>query len=362
MIAPVNLDEALADVLNKNSEKVNAEFYLNIRAPKAHIINNLIDFYGQAIKNSDYSNFDIKTTSKNYDFANYDYNFFNKKLLKQYSAFVSFDIFNVANSYITNTQSTYVLSNTPLNIMAYNFIDDFNIFTFFLNSLQVIFLQNQNTIISYILLFALLLFFILPLIKNITLIPNNWQIVFESLYKFIINILEAQVGKVAQKFFPYVFSIFIIILIANIAGMTLYSFTLTSHILVTFTLGVSSFLGLTILGFFLQKLAFFNLFIPKGIPTALIPILLVVEIISYVSRALSLSIRLFANLMSGHTLLHILAFFSSKLFKFKYLIGLLSFLLILAIVVLEFCIAVLQAYVFTILICIYLNDSFNASH
>jgi len=145
-------------------------------------------------------------------------------------------------------------------------------------------------------------------------------------------------------------------------GMTLFSFTLTSHIMVTFTLGVSSFIGLTILGFFLQKLSFLNLFLPKGIPSALIPILVVVEIISYTSRALSLSIRLFANLMSGHTLLHILAFFSSKLFKVKYIIGLLSFLLILAIVVLEFCIAILQAYVFTILICIYLNDSFHASH
>jgi ATP synthase subunit 6 len=145
-------------------------------------------------------------------------------------------------------------------------------------------------------------------------------------------------------------------------GMTLFSFTLTSHIMVTFTLGVSSFIGLTFLGFFLQKLSFLNLFLPKGIPVALIPILVVVEIISYTSRALSLSIRLFANLMSGHTLLHILAFFSSKLFKVKYLIGLLSFILILAIVVLEFCIAILQAYVFTILICIYLNDSFHAAH
>jgi len=102
---------------------------------------------------------------------------------------------------------------------------------------------------------------------------------------------------------------FCFILVANIAGMALYAFTLTSHILVTFTLGVSSFIGLTILGFYVQKLAFLNLFLPKGIPIALIPILLVVEVISYVSRALSLSIRLFANLMSGHTLLHILAFF-----------------------------------------------------
>lgn len=163
-------------------------------------------------------------------------------------------------------------------------------------------------------------------------------------------------GKIAQKFFPYVFSIFIIILLSNVFGMFLFAFTLTSHIMVTFTLGVSSFVGLTILGFFIQKLSFFNLFLPKGIPAVLIPLLFVVELISYVSRALSLSIRLFANLMSGHTLLHILSFFISKLCKFNYIIGFIGFLLIIAIILLEISIGLLQAYVFTILLCIYLND------
>lgn len=184
----------------------------------------------------------------------------------------------------------------------------------------------------------------------------------ENLYKFVGEMLEGQVGKEAQRFFPYVFSIFIFILGSNMLGMTMFSFTLTSHIMVTFTLGVSTFIGLTILGFVIQHLHFLNLFLPKGIPAALIPMLVVIEIISYFSRALSLSIRLFANLMSGHTLLHILAFFSSKLFKYKFIVGLISFILILAIVALEFCIAILQAYVFAILICIYLNDSFHASH
>ena len=144
--------------------------------------------------------------------------------------------------------------------------------------------------------------------------------------------------------------------------MTLFAFTITSHIMVTFTLGVSSFIGLTILGFFLQKMSFLNLFLPKGIPSILIPILMIVELISYLSRALSLSIRLFANLMSGHTLLHILAFFASKLCKFNLLLGLASAILIISIIFLELCIAMLQAYVFTILISIYLNDSFNVSH
>lgn len=256
-----------------------------------------------------------------------------------------------------NLVSYYLTTTLNLEIGFRDFFDDYVLY----NSGNVFYYTN-NTKYSYLLLLVVILFLFLPIVNNLVLIPNNWQIFLENLYKFVINILDTQVGKEAQRFFPYVFVVFIFILTSNMLGMTLFSFTLTSHIMVTFTLGVSSFIGLTILGFFLQKLSFLNLFLPKGIPSALIPILVVVEIISYTSRALSLSIRLFANLMSGHTLLHILAFFSSKLFKVKYLVGLLSFLLILAIVVLEFCIAILQAYVFTILICIYLNDSFHAAH
>jgi len=256
-----------------------------------------------------------------------------------------------------NLVSYYLTTTLNLEIGFRDFFDDYVLY----NSGNVFYYTN-NTKYSYLLLLVVILFLFLPIVNNLVLIPNNWQIFLENLYKFVINILDTQVGKEAQKFFPYVFVVFIFILTSNMLGMTLFSFTLTSHIMVTFTLGVSSFIGLTILGFFLQKLSFLNLFLPKGIPSALIPILVIVEIISYTSRALSLSIRLFANLMSGHTLLHILAFFSSKLFKVKYLVGLLSFLLILAIVVLEFCIAILQAYVFTILICIYLNDSFHAAH
>lgn len=256
-----------------------------------------------------------------------------------------------------NLVSYYLTTTLNLEIGFRDFFDDFILY-----KTTNIFYSTNNTKYSYLLLLIVILFLFLPIVNNLVLIPNNWQIFLENLYKFVSNILDTQVGKEAQRFFPYVFVVFLFILISNMLGMTLFSFTLTSHIMVTFTLGVSSFIGLTILGFFLQKLSFLNLFLPKGIPSALIPILVVVEIISYTSRALSLSIRLFANLMSGHTLLHILAFFSSKLFKVKYMVGLLSFLLILAIVVLEFCIAILQAYVFTILICIYLNDSFHASH
>jgi len=245
----------------------------------------------------------------------------------------------------------------------YDFFDSYLVNNlFFVNSSDLMLwgLTFNSTIYYLFLLISSLILILLPTVSNLSIIPNNWQFVFENLYKFVAEMLEAQVGKVAQRFFPYIFVIFIFILTSNVLGMTIFSFTLTSHVMVTFTLGVSTFIGLTIIGFLIQKIHFLALFLPKGIPAVLLPMLVVIEVISYLSRALSLSIRLFANLMSGHTLLHILAFFSSKLFKFKFFIGILSFILILAIVALEFCIAILQAYVFAILICIYLNDSFHA--
>lgn len=222
------------------------------------------------------------------------------------------------------------------------------------------FFNNINLSYFYI-FFILFLFLFINNKSNIFVLTTSWHFIILEIYNFVLNIINSQVGKAAQRFFPYVFSIFTIILLSNILGMFLFAFTLTSHIMVTFTLGVSSFVGLTILGFYIQKLSFFNLFLPKGIPGVLVPLLVVVELISYLSRALSLSIRLFANLMSGHTLLHILAFFISKICKFNYFLGFLGFVLIIAIILLELCIALLQAYVFTILVCIYLNDVFNSS-
>lgn len=264
---------------------------------------------------------------------------------------------------IINKNSFYLPNITFENInVSYDFFDSY-IWQPELNFNPLFWgIDFNSTIYFFILLLLILSILFLPITNNLLLIPNGWQLFLENLYKFVGEMLEGQVGKEAQRFFPYVFSIFIFILGSNMLGMTMFSFTLTSHIMVTFTLGVSTFIGLTILGFVIQHLHFLNLFLPKGIPSALIPMLVVIEIISYFSRALSLSIRLFANLMSGHTLLHILAFFSSKLFKYKFIVGLISFILILAIVALEFCIAILQAYVFAILICIYLNDSFHASH
>jgi ATP synthase subunit 6 len=127
-------------------------------------------------------------------------------------------------------------------------------------------------------------------------------------------------------------------------------------------LGFSTVVGLTILGFMKQKLVFLNLFVPKGVPAALLPLLVLIEIVSYVSRGFSLAIRLFANLMSGHSLLHILLFFTTQLFTVSFLVGILTLALISAIFLLEIGIAFLQAYVFVVLISIYLKDSYEVSH
>lgn len=127
-------------------------------------------------------------------------------------------------------------------------------------------------------------------------------------------------------------------------------------------LGFSSIVGLTIIGFYKQKMHFLNLFIPTGVPSFLLPLLVFIEVVSYIARGFSLAIRLFANLMSGHSLLHILLFFMTKILKFNFILGLLGLFLITIIFLLEIGISFLQAYVFVVLISIYLKDSYEVGH
>lgn len=213
----------------------------------------------------------------------------------------------------------------------------------------------------------------LPIIGNFVLhsvayrlISTKSQLIIERFYLFIFELVYQQVGFLGQTFVPLFFSLFSFILAANIVGLVPYSFTLTSHIMLTFTLSFSIFIGLTILAIIYQP-NFFELFIPKGVPSALVPFLFVIEIISYISRTFSLAIRLFANMMSGHVLLHILTGFCAFLFSDFYgvigkIIFFIPFILIIAIIGLEFGIAFLQAYVFCVLISIYLCDVFTLGH
>lgn len=220
----------------------------------------------------------------------------------------------------------------------------------------------NNSLIYLIFVYLTIRFFFGLALYNLRLVPYNLQIFVEQIYNFVFGLVKQQIGVSGYPYFPIIFTLFLFILVSNLVGMSLYSFTLTSHVTVAFTLSFSFFLSIVIVGILIQKAKFVDTFIPAGAPKILKPFLIGVEIISYFSRPFSLGIRLFANMMAGHTLLAILANFTFVISKKNFLVSLIPFFLIVAIVGLEAMIAGLQAYVFTVLVCIYLNDSIHGSH
>lgn len=188
------------------------------------------------------------------------------------------------------------------------------------------------------------------------LVPGRWQSMAEISYEFIANLLRDTVGSEGRKYFPLVFSLFMFILFGNLLGMVPYSFTFTSHVIVTFAMAIMVFLGVTILGFVKHGMHFFSFFVPPGVSVVLWPLMIPIEIISYLSRPISLSVRLFANLTAGHTMLKVFAGFVISLGVVG---GILPLAFVVALTGLEFLIAFLQAYVFTILTCFYINDAIH---
>jgi F-type H+-transporting ATPase subunit a len=174
-------------------------------------------------------------------------------------------------------------------------------------------------------------------------------------YEFIANMVRDNVGGAGKPYFPFVFSLFMFVLFGNLIGMVPYSFTYTSHIIVTFALAAFIFIGVTLIALARHGWHFFTYFAPKGMPLALQVILVPIEIISYVIRPMTLSIRLFANMMAGHTMLFIFAGFVVAMGLF----GIFPLALNIFFILLELLVAVLQAYVFTILTCIYLHDAIH---
>lgn len=199
---------------------------------------------------------------------------------------------------------------------------------------------------------AICAFFMLGL-KNKSLVPNRMQACVEVAYSFVTQLIGDNVGQKGLKYFPFVFSVFFFILLGNLLGMVPYMFTFTSHIIVTFALAMIVFLFITILGIALHGLKFFTLFAPKGLPKFLIPVIVPIELISYLSRPVSLSIRLFANMMAGHTMIKVFAGFAAMLG----VMGVIPIAVNAILTGFETVIAVLQAYIFTILTCVYLNDA-----
>ncbi len=187
------------------------------------------------------------------------------------------------------------------------------------------------------------------------MVPGRWQLMAEITYEFIAGLLRDNVGKAGRPYFPLVFTLFMFILFGNMLGMLPYSFTFTSHIIVTFGLAITIFLGVTVLGFVKHGIGFCKFFAPAGVPLLLLPLLVPIEIISYLSRPISLSVRLFANMMAGHTLLKVFGGFVIKMSFF----GVLPLAFLVALIGLEMLIAFLQAYVFAILTCLYINDALH---
>jgi ATP synthase subunit 6 len=216
----------------------------------------------------------------------------------------------------------------------------------------------------YLFLACAIMFFIFNVtLKAAMLVPNRWQTLLEKLYEFVYDLINQNIGSEGEKYFPFIFFLFTFLLFCNVLGMIPYSFTVTSHIILTFFLSLSIFLGVTFLGLYKHGLHFFSFFVPPGAPVALLPMLVVIEVISYIARAFSLGIRLFANMMSGHTLVKILAGFSFQMFSAgTALMAFLAFVPLLVVVIvtgLEIVIAMLQAYVFTVLTCIYIHDAIH---
>ena len=186
------------------------------------------------------------------------------------------------------------------------------------------------------------------------LVPGRWQCLSESFYEFVMKMVAENSGEKGKEYFPFVFSIFMTVLMGNALGLLPYSFTYTSHIIVTGALAVLVLTVVTIIGLIKHGFHFFSLFLPKGMPLAVAPLIIVIEIMSYLSRVISLSVRLFANMVAGHTMLKVFAGFSAVT---GVLIGILPMLLNVAFYGLETLVALIQAYVFTILTCIYLRDA-----
>ncbi len=212
---------------------------------------------------------------------------------------------------------------------------------------------------------ATIFLFLMLATQGRTLVPGRWQSLAEMSYEFVASTVRQSAGNEGMKFFPLVFSLFMFVLVANLFGMIPLGFTVTSHIIVTFALAMLVILTVIIYGFMKNGMGFLRLFVPHGVPGYLMPLVVVIEVISFLSRPLSLSVRLFANMLAGHITLKVFAGFIIALGGLG-AVGVAGAILPLALTValtaFEVFVAFVQAYVFTILTCIYLNDALHPGH
>jgi len=197
-------------------------------------------------------------------------------------------------------------------------------------------------------------------------VPSRLQSAAELTYEFVADMLRSTAGHEGMKFFPFVFTIFMFVLLLNMFGLIPYGFTVTSHIVITAALALTVFFTVLTYGLLRHGVHFFNLFVPKGVPIVILPMIVAIEILSFISRPVSHSVRLFANMLAGHIALQVFAGFiillGGALGAIGWAGGVVPFAMIIALFALETLVAVLQAYVFAILTCIYLNDAIHPGH
>ncbi len=212
---------------------------------------------------------------------------------------------------------------------------------------------------------AVISIFLIAGTNSRSLVPGRLQSAAELTYEFVANTIRSTAGTEGMKFFPFVFTLFTFILAVNLIGLIPYTFTVTSHIVITAVLALSVFLTVIVYGFWKNGLHFFNLFVPKGIPIYILPLIVFIEVLSFLSRPISHSVRLFANMLAGHITLKVFASFITLLGGagiFGIVGATLPLALVVALTALELLVAFLQAYVFAILTCIYLNDAIHPGH
>ncbi len=212
-----------------------------------------------------------------------------------------------------------------------------------------------NAGLFMVLAVAAVTLFLTMSMRRHALVPGRWQSIAEISYEFIAAMIRDNIGAEGRRYFPFIFSLFMFILFGNLLGLIPYSFTFTSHLIVTFAMAITVFVGVTVIGFLKHGLRYFGLFLPAGVPWYIAPLLIPIELLSYLTRPVSLSLRLFANMTAGHTMLKVFAGFVVALG----VAGVVPLVFVAALTGLELLIAFLQAYVFTILSCIYLNDALN---
>lgn len=250
-----------------------------------------------------------------------------------------------------------------MSLAAYSPLEQFAILPIIPAHLGSVYFSFTNSALIMIVgvgLFCALLS--MTLTQGGTLVPSHWQSVVEMVYEFVTALVDEQIGEKGQPYFPLIFTTFSFILICNLIGMIPYSFTATSHFIVTLGLALSLAIGMLIIGFATHGLHFFALLMPPGAPIALAPLLVLLELLSYVSKFISLGVRLGANMLAGHCLLKIIAGFAWTMLCTGGLLAVAStgpFAVVFLLTGLELGIAMIQAYVFSMLLCIYLNEAIH---